>query len=293
MAHDITAAALGFEELGNGGGWARRVGGRALTFRRLRSRPDLEQTERLQREVFGVSERDLASYSILVIIPKTGGEVLGAFDGDRLAGFIWGYGGYVGGRPLLVSDLMAVDPAYRGGLGFALKALQGAVALASGFETAIWTVDPLRAANARLNFERLGAYSNAYARDVYGSDFAEGLYGGMPSDRLTVTWPLASARVAQRLLHGHAPLAPAAPAATPKYAPGLAVARARVTIPADIDALLARDPVAARRWRFAVREQLEAAFSSGYAITAFAGAPGAEVGYHLLERDVGLWNSHP
>jgi predicted GNAT superfamily acetyltransferase len=278
----ITTEALGFETTSTG--WRKLVGGRLLAFRRLRNRPDLEQTERLQREVFGVSERDLASFSLLTVVHKTGGEVLGAFDGERLVGFISGYGGYVEGRPLLVSDFMAVEPSSRGGLGYAIKTLQGAVALEGGFETAIWTVDPLRAANARLNFERLGAHCNAYTRDVYGSDFAEGLYGGMPSDRLTISWPLTSQRVAERLLRGHTPLAPDALADMPDYAPGCGVQAARVAIPTDIDALLAADPPAAVDARFRVREQLEAAFADGYVTTAFAGAADAAVGYYLLER---------
>jgi predicted GNAT superfamily acetyltransferase len=278
----ITTTALGFEATATG--WRKEVGGRALDFRRLRNRPDLEQTERLQREVFGVSERDLASYSLLVVVHKTGGEVLGAFDGARLVGFISGYGGYVNSRPLLVSDFMAVEPGYRGGLGFAIKTLQGAVALEAGFPNAIWTVDPLRAANARLNFERLGACCYSYSRDVYGDDFAAGLYGGMPSDRLTIDWPLTSARVTARLLHGHTPLPATALALLPDFAPGFDGDAACVTIPGDIDALLARDPAAASAERFRVRAQLEAAFADGYAISAFAGAPGASVGYYLLER---------
>jgi chorismate synthase len=273
----ITTDALGFETTASG--WRKSVGGRLLDFRRLRNRPDLEQTERLQRDVFGVSERDLASFSLLIVVHKTGGEVLGAFDGERLVGFISGYGGYVDGRPLLVSDFMAVEPGARGGLGFAIKTLQGAVALEAGFETAIWTVDPLRAANARLNFERLGARSNVYTRDVYGNDFAEGLYGGMPSDRLTVNWPLTSARVADRLLRGHTPLAPDALDDVPDYASGCAAQAARVAIPTDIDALLAVDPVAAVAERLHVRAQLEAAFAASYPITAFAGAADAAVVY--------------
>ena len=279
----ITPAGASVEEHA----WRRRVGAAELIFRRLRSRPDLEQTERLQREVFGVADRDLAPFSMLVVVHKTGGEVLGAFDGERLVGFISGYGGYVRGAPLLVSDLMAVEPGYRGGLGFALKALQGAVTLAAGFATAIWTVDPLRAANARLNIERLGAHAREYTRDVYGSDFAEGLYGGMLSDRLTITWPLASRQVTARLTHGHSPLVPDALAATPDYVSGFRGDRARVAIPGDIDALLERDPSAAREWRFGVRAQLEAAFACGYVITAFAGARGSDTGYYLLEQGAG------
>lgn len=278
----ITTEALGFEEIP--GGWWREVRGKALTFRRLRTRPDLEQTERLQREVFGVSERDLASFSILVVVHKTGGEVLGAFDGEHLVGFVWGYGGYVDRRPRLVSDMMGVLPAWRGGLGWALKALQAALALADGFPEIVWTVDPLRAANARLNFERLGAYANEYVLDFYGSDFAEGLYAGLPSDRIVVTWPIASARVAERLLQRLPPRDPASFSEVPDA--GLAAAdRLRLAIPADIDALLAADPAKGRAWRFTIRTALQRAFAEGYAITGFAGERGAPLGYYLLERD--------
>jgi len=277
---EVTPEALGFEPAG--GGWRRVVGTRSLDFRVVRSREDFAQCERLQREVFGVSETDLASFSIMVVIPKTGGEVIGAFDGERMVGYIQGYGGFVDGRPLLLSDLMAVDPAWRGGLGFALKTLQAALALRAGFREAAWTVDPLRAANARLNVERLGATSRVYEENVYGEEFAGGLYGGLPSDRLYIHWALDSERVRQRLLAGHRPLEPSALAGLPDYpAPD---PRVRVAIPSDIDALLAADPAAARAWRFAVRRQLEEAFAGGYVITGFAGSRGGARGYYLLER---------
>src|SRR5688500_5905798 len=62
IATRLTAAVLGFH--GANDGWRKVVGGRDLTFRRVRARADFEQCERLQREVFGVSEHDLASFSI-------------------------------------------------------------------------------------------------------------------------------------------------------------------------------------------------------------------------------------
>lgn len=277
----LTTAALGFEEFA--GGWRRDVAGRTLLFRRLRNRPDLEQTERLQRDVFGVSERDLASFSILIIIHKTGGEVLGAFDGERLVGFIWGYGGYVAHRPRLVSDMMAVDPAWRGGVGWSLKALQAALALQDGFPEVVWTVDPLRAANAHLNFERLGAYSNEYLLDFYGADFAEGLYAGLPSDRLVVTWPIATAEVAARLVAPYVPRDPASLSTLPDVGV-TTLSRARLAIPTDIDALLASNPAEGRAWRFTLRAALEHAFGSGYAITGYSGRREDALGYYLLER---------
>ena len=280
MSAPITPEALGFEPLASG--WRRVVGARALEFRVVRTREEFAQCERLQRDVFGVSETDLASFSIMVVIPKTGGEVIGAFDGERMVGYIQGYGGFVADRPLLLSDLMAVEPEWRGGLGFALKTLQAALALRAGFREAAWTVDPLRAANARLNFERLGATSHVYEENVYGEEFAGGLYGGLPSDRLYVHWALDSERVSTRLLRGYRPLEPVALADLPDYPAGSP--RARVAIPSDIDALLAADPSVARAWRFALREQLAEAFAAGYAITGFAGSRGGARGYYLLER---------
>jgi predicted GNAT superfamily acetyltransferase len=279
----IAPETLGFES--GLEGWWKTVGERRLLFTRLRSPLDLEKTERLQRMVFGVSDRDLASSSILVAVHETGGEVLGAFDGERLVGFVSGWGGYMDGRTRLVSDLMAVEAGYRGGIGFALKALQAVVASQADFEEITWTVDPLRSANARLNFERLGAHARKYMRNVYGEHFGEGLYGGLPSDRLFITWPLRSARVRSRLLGKYEPLAPSALAPLPEYAPSTSERRARLAVPGDFDGLLASDPARAREWRFRLRDNVEAAFASGYVITGFAGRRGEPRGYYLLERD--------
>ena len=282
-ADPIAPETLGFEDCP--GGWWKTVGGRPLRFARLRSRRDLTETERLQQMVFGVSDRDLISASILVTVHETGGEVLGAFDGERLVGFVSGWGGYVDGRTRIVSDLMAVEAGYRGGLGFALKGLQAVVASRAGFDEIVWTVDPLRAANARLNFERLGAHARKYIENVYGEHFGEGLYGGLPSDRLFVTWPLRSARVRSRLMERYEPLAPGALATLPEYAPGASENQVRIAIPGDVDCLLASDPARAREWRHRLRDNLEAAFASGYAVTGFAGQRRGARGYYLLERD--------
>ena len=134
----LTAADLGFEEVPEGG-WRKRVGASEVAFRALRRVPELLAVEALQREVFGVTERDLAAASQLVVVPETGGETIGAFAGDEgggeeLVGFVVGWGGYVAGRPRLVSDMLGVRGDRRGGgLGAELKRLQAAVALGRGF----------------------------------------------------------------------------------------------------------------------------------------------------------------
>jgi predicted GNAT superfamily acetyltransferase len=182
-----------------------------------------------------------------------------------------------------VSDFLAVRPEARNlGLAAELKRLQAGIALSRGFEEIVWTVDPLRAANARLNFGKLGAIARTYEIDRYGSTFAASLYGGVPSDRLHVTWDLTAPRVVARLLSREEDF----PAATQDLSPftsGMSHDAAVVTIPADIDALLSADPADAIAWRFRLRNSLIQAFSEGFAITGFRPAADGQPAF-LLER---------
>jgi predicted GNAT superfamily acetyltransferase len=249
---------------------------------------DLVHAEHLQEEVFGVGERDLIAASELIVVPETGGAVIGAFLPDapeRAAGAVAGWGGYVG-RPRIVSDFLAVRPEARNlGLATELKRLQAAIALGRGFEEIVWTVDPLRAANARLNFGKLGASAREYEIDRYGADFAPGLYGGMPSDRIHVTWEITSPHVIGQLLDQVADLDSSAYTDLPSFTPGMTGAQARLPLPVDIDALLAEDPERALEWRMRLRETLTAAFAEGFAIVGFLPAqPGSDPNY-LLERN--------
>jgi predicted GNAT superfamily acetyltransferase len=282
----LDPAALGFsgsEETG----WTGATRGRDVLFRLLRTLAELDHAERLQQEVFGVSERDLIPANELIVVPETGGAVIAAFlpdDPDRAVGILVGWGGFVG-RPRVVSDFLAIRPEARSlGLATALKRLQAGIALSRGFEEIVWTVDPLRAANARLNFGKLGATADQYEIDRYGSTFATSLYGGLPTDRLHVTWDIASPRVIARLLDQddvHLPSATHDPA---PFAPGMSENTALVTIPADIDALLATRPDEALAWRLELRETLCQAFAAGFAITGFRPAAGDADPAYLLER---------
>lgn len=295
QAPAFSAADLGFAG-DETAGWTKTLRGTPVAFRPLRSLADLAPTERLQLDVFGMTERDLVAASELVVVPETGGEVIGAFvagaETETLAGVLIGWGGWVDRRPRIVSDFLAVEPGFRNlGLGAELKKLQAAIALARGFAEIVWTVDPLRAANARLNFEKLGAIADHYERDRYGEEFGLGLYGGMPTDRLHVRWEIANSHVRERLLGGPPARDPAAIAARPAWSPGLGGASARIAIPGDIDALLAADPNAARRWRIEIRTALEDAFGEGWRVTGFAAAAtrNGPVPVLLLDRA----DSHP
>jgi predicted GNAT superfamily acetyltransferase len=197
---------------------------------------------------------------------------------------VLGWGGFVG-RPRVVSDFLAIRPDARNlGLATELKRLQAAIALSHGFEEIVWTVDPLRAANARLNFGKLGATAHQYEIDRYGSTFAASLYGGLPSDRLHVTWDIVSPRVISRLLGQDGVQDPSTTADARPVAPGINDDVALATIPADIDALLAARPDEALAWRLRLREFLCQAFAAGFTITGFRPALSGEAPAYLLER---------
>ncbi len=283
MLSPTTLGFLGDEKTG----WIRPGRGQDVHFRLLRTLADLVQAERLQEEVFGVTERDLIPASELIVVAETGGAVIAAFlpgQLDRAAGVLLGWGGFVG-RPRLVSDFLAVRPDPRNlGLAAELKRLQAAIALERGFAEIVWTADPLRAANARLNFGKLGATANAYEIDRYGSGFAPALYGGMPSDRLHVTWEITSPRVLAHLLGRIVTQSESGEQDAESFAPGMSANAARVAIPADIDAMLAERPADALAWRLRLRETLTQAFAEGFAITGFrVGRDDADPVY-LLER---------
>jgi predicted GNAT superfamily acetyltransferase len=269
-------------------GWTRQLGERQIHFRLLRTLDDLLHAEQLQEEVFQVSERDLIPASELIVVAETGGAVLGAFldnNPNTAAGVLVGWGGFVG-RPRIVSDFLAVRAEARNlGLAAELKRLQAAVALLRGFEEIVWTVDPLRAANARLNFGKLGAVAREYEIDRYGSTFATGLYGGLPSDRIHVTWEIASPRIISRLL-GEASRT-VTHDAIPDFEPELRCGLALVSIPADIDVLIATIPEAALAWRLRLRDVLTRAFAEGFVIEGFrpAGPSGEPALVLRRERD--------
>jgi predicted GNAT superfamily acetyltransferase len=264
----LTPEALGFAATGGPTpGWRRTLRGRSLLFRTLHRLDELIPVDDIQRETLGTSEYDLIPASELVVAPETGGHVLAAYelDGDGpgrmiAAGFAWG--GFVDGQARLVSDFLGVRRDARSlGIGEAMKRLQAATATRDGFEEIVWTVDPLRAANARLNFIKLGAVSRHYERNRYGESFGEAHYGGLPTDRLHVRWPIREQRVIDRLL-GPPPQPPAA----------LDDSARTVAIPGHIDAVLGASREDALCWRLRVREEIEALFNEGWQIDGFAPA---------------------
>jgi predicted GNAT superfamily acetyltransferase len=233
---------------------------------------------RLQEATWGNGFTDRVPSSILMIAQMTGGVASGAFDGDRLVGFVFGISGVRGDRRVHWSDMLAVLPEYRDrGIGYRLKLHQRDLLLEKEVETVFWTFDPLVARNAYLNLRRLGAISRTYKRDLYGRSDSP-LHAGIGTDRLLAEWWIDSAHVL-RSLAGERPLPPPheertlvnppGPVAGPHPRPGDGLAAPggpslEIAIPADIQPLKEDDPALGEAWRGNVRAAFETSFNAGY-----------------------------
>jgi len=136
---------------------------------------------------------------MLVASREVGATLIGAYDGESLVGFVYGFPGYEHGHPVHHSHMLAVKPAYRNHkLGFKLKLAQRERILAQNIHRITWTFDPLQSLNAHLNFGRLGVISDRYKINFYGETTSSFLHQ-IGTDRLWVTWLIESEAVRERL----------------------------------------------------------------------------------------------
>lgn len=160
-----------------------------MEIRELRGQTELRAVEELQREVWGCSDLEVLPAIHMTAACEVGAILLGAFDGGRLIGFVYGFPGFEEDKRVIHSDMLAVRDAYRDrGIGRALKFAQRDHALGCGIDRITWTFDPFQPRNAYLNFTLLGVTADRYLRNFYGQTSSPLHAGG--TDRLWVTWHL-------------------------------------------------------------------------------------------------------
>ncbi|MGD2155286.1 MAG: GNAT family N-acetyltransferase [Anaerolineales bacterium] len=164
---------------------------------------DIGEIEDLQRLVWPGSDIDVVPAHVIITLAHNGGIVIGAYAGDRLIGFVYGFLGFSttqeGHQLKHCSHQLGVHPDYRGqGIGFAIKRAQWQMVRSQGLDLITWTYDPLLSGNAYLNIAKLGAVCNSYLKEWYGQ-MRDGLNIGLPSDRFQVNMWVNSKRVQSRL----------------------------------------------------------------------------------------------
>ncbi len=256
----------------------------------------------LQHEIWGFTDAaDTVTVPVFVITTRRGGILLGAFDAqERMVGFTFSLPGLKHGRPMQWSHMLGVIASHRAsGLGQRLKLAQRARALDAGLDLVEWTFDPLQAANAHLNFAKLGVISDEYARNFYGES-TSALHRGTPTDRLVVQWQIREPHVARRLEpRGELVMRTAEVADAPvannviEAAGELRCASIRVDhdtprvwleIPAGFTEIQQRAPDCAREWRFRTRELFEAYFARRYRVVDFVLDKAGGRGRYLLAK---------
>jgi predicted GNAT superfamily acetyltransferase len=271
-----------------------------IVIRDITAISEMREVEELQKQVWGID--DLEVFPALALVPmiEVGGVLIGAFDGERMAGFVFGFPGLENRQAILHSDMLAVKPEYRStGLGYRLKLAQRERALAMGLDTITWTFDPLQSRNAHLNFGKLGVVADRYCVNYYGETTSFLHQTG--TDRLWVTWLLNSERVRDRIggteskrLSGGDELtvlscAQSGEPVSLNVEASLANTFA-IEIPDDINRVLKENAALASRWREASRGAFTKLIGAGFQVTEFqlAERPHGRVGQYLLTARPGL-----
>jgi predicted GNAT superfamily acetyltransferase len=166
----------------------------SIQIRRCTALDDFHRCVELQQRIWGESDLETEPYVAFVVANRTGGQVLGAFDGDQMIGFTMSLVGYRNKTVYLHSHMTGVLSEYRNrSVGRALKLFQREEALSRDIRLIEWTFDPLETRNAHFNLNRLGAIVRAYIPNFYGITSSP-LHRGLPTDRLLCEWHLDSKR---------------------------------------------------------------------------------------------------
>ena len=224
-----------------------------VVLRECSSLTDFESCMELQRRVWQYGDLDITPSAILVVVVKSGGHVIGAFDGDAMVGFVLGFAAFHGNERYIHSHMTVVSPSYHNhGIGKRLKLRQREICRAQGIQRVVWTFDPLELKNAFFNIVRLGVMVREALPNVYGVTTSH-LHGRLPTDRLVAEWRIDTPRV-ERILAGEFPVLHSA---------------GSVTVPADIGRMRSEDPLTARREQERILKEFEHWFSKGYMVSGF------------------------
>ncbi len=242
---------------------------------------------------------------MLVAAQHHSGLVLGAYDGRRMVGVLFGFTALAGRKPYHYSHITGVAREYQSrGVGFKLKLAQRKSVIRQGQSLVKWTYDPLQASNAYFNIRKLGAVCRTYLRNLYGS-LDDSLNRGRVTDRFEVEWWVRSKKVVDRLSGKHRP-------ATlrelvdrgAEYASvtvkekerirrptptrlGLRGRRLLIEIPEQIARVARMDEKLAREWTLTARRVFENYFRRGYFVVDViveTEDSGRRV-FYLLERE--------
>jgi len=270
-----------------------------VTYRDLATLDDFNAVVELERRIWGPGYDDVVPESILTVSVHRGGILIGAFAAERMIGFVYSLPGLKGGRPTQWSHMLGVVDEFRqAGIGAQLKLMQRDRTLAMGLDLIEWTYDPLQAANAHLNFVKLGVVVEEYLENVYGASGSP-LHQGNPTDRFVAEWHIRKPHDARKFA---ALKAKAVPVNRTEWNDGWLESvdvdlsaedrRLAIEIPMGFTDMLARAPERAMAWRVCTRAIFTTYLDRGYRVVAFILDVAAKKGTYVIERDTASIRAH-
>lgn len=241
-----------------------------ITIKELTTLQQMEQMQELEQRIW--QTQPLPTHQTLTAI-KHGGIIVGAYDGDALVGFSYGFAALKNGKTYLCSHMLGIDENYRSQrIGEKLKQAQREIAIEKGYDLMVWTFDPLETRNGYLNLSKLNGICDTYIENCYG-EMQDGFNKGLPSDRFEVHWHLTSDYVSAQPQPQTADAVPLAdvvfdqdglPTAENANFSNLVAPVYAVPVPKDFQSLKAQSQQHAMHWRMQMRAACTALFTAGY-----------------------------
>lgn len=273
----------------------------SVVIRDIESVAEMRAAEDLQILAWGDDERGIVPLNQFAAVRHVGGSLIGAFDNEKLVGFVYGFWGHLRGHIVHHSHMLAVSPAYRNrNLAYQLKLAQRTKVLADELTDRItWTFDPLQSLNAYFNFAKLGIVSDIYKVNIYGDAGASFLHQN-GTDRFLVTWLIKSQRVEERIARGATPfrknsgipqtsliLLTNSKSGMPESLTDLkelsATESVLIEVPTDMNSIESADFEVARQWREESRRAFSETLAAGFVVTEYF-LKNEQTGSYLLEK---------
>jgi predicted GNAT superfamily acetyltransferase len=267
-----------------------------ITYRRIKELGDINKAVDLQSKIW--SPAIVSPQPQLLAAIHNGGIVVGAFAVEQLVGFCYGFAGFKKGEAYLISHMTGILPEYQNaGIGYRLKKSQREWALVYGYKKIVWTYDPLEIRNGYFNVCKLGAYSKHYIPSYYG-ELDDKLNKGLPTDRLLIEWDICSRRV-EDAFRGTLKIKPRNEyemLLNWEYANGHPIPveldiKAEINqdgylipVPSHFQSIKQHNSGVALEWRFAIRNAITKAFSSGYMITGVQRELNSKIHFYIFEK---------
>jgi predicted GNAT superfamily acetyltransferase len=230
----------------------------------------------------------------MIDFARNGGQIIGAFDGKLLVGFLIAFLGTDSRDPhrpamanlKLVLDRIGVHPDYRNvGLATQMTLRLRDISTKQGIRLTTYAFDPLNSREANLMIRKLGAIVKHHMPDYYGIREDLSL-----TDCLIAEWWITHNRVEERLFgnRGNLTLEQYLKADTPiinptyvngtsdnqvkPYLDGVTIPEKSlmlVEIPTDFSAIMLTNPTLAIEWQYHVRDVFLTIITSGFVATDF------------------------